>query len=363
MNARAVRLAIKSAALLVVALASGSASLSAQAASTTGQLWEFNGVRQDGTIATTATATIQNGASVQDAGFWRSDFGGCIVNTSFAVRFSGTSVVLWHFQVDATSTCSGITIGWGSGTGSANGSFPNATSASGTSRLVFSTPLGPSGGDGRWTARRLSGSGSTDTTLAVADQILGLMAALGGLLGATGPTAQAIGIAITAVMIGLTLRTARATPRIIKQAFRVGGHPRSHVASTRPRPYEVSAPSSPATLTGPFPGHLAVRDLRLVIGNQQVVLDWNAPETQPTDDPLVGYRIYRIEYTGHSTAPEEIRRGAVPPGGRLIFVDQYVQASTFNPWQDVECYVVKPVYQATTGQYLGPASNVFVPHT
>ena len=128
----------------------------AQGAITT-QVWRFDGLRPDGTIAVSARATIQNGASTspEDACCWRSNFGGCFVDTRFAVQFSGNTVRLLLFRIDSTSTCAGVKIAQAFGTGDANSSFPTATTAEGTSTLIFTTPLGQAGGVGQWAANRI----------------------------------------------------------------------------------------------------------------------------------------------------------------------------------------------------------------
>ena len=105
----------------------------------------------------TATGLMQNGASTSpdDMCCWQSNFGGCTVNTQFAVQFSGSSVRLLSFRIARTAgTCSGVSIAQSGGTGTANGSFGSATTATGTSTLIFSTPLGQAGGTANWTASR-----------------------------------------------------------------------------------------------------------------------------------------------------------------------------------------------------------------
>ncbi len=40
------------------------------------------------------------------------------------------------------------------GSGTADASYPDATRAEGTCQLSYTSPIGPAGGTGRWTARR-----------------------------------------------------------------------------------------------------------------------------------------------------------------------------------------------------------------
>lgn len=124
-----------------------------QTPSVTNQSWVF------ASGGGNATGLMRSGASLSpdDMCCWRSNFNGCIVDTRFAVQFSSTSVRLLSFRINgSTTTCQGVTIAESGGTGTANASFGSATTASGTSTLIFRTPLGQGGGTANWNARRLN---------------------------------------------------------------------------------------------------------------------------------------------------------------------------------------------------------------
>ncbi len=125
----------------------------------TNQVWEFHALDSYSNVARTARALIRGGASMEgdNAQFWRADFAGCFVDVEFAVQFNASSVTLLNFLIDASSTCGKIGIAQSFGNGAANAAFPDATTASGTYRLVFTTPLGQAGGDGQWRAERAEG--------------------------------------------------------------------------------------------------------------------------------------------------------------------------------------------------------------
>jgi hypothetical protein len=77
---------------------------------------------------------------------------GCTHKVDFAVQFSGDQVRLMTFAKTFDSDCSNTST-VGNGTGVANAAYPNATQATGTVTLNTTSPIGPGGGTGNWSAR------------------------------------------------------------------------------------------------------------------------------------------------------------------------------------------------------------------
>ena len=118
------------------------------------QTWEFT-LALDGAPATTATASCLPGGActakswtIQPASF------GCLYKLDFGVQFSGDVVRLLTFSKTFDSTCDITTVG--TGTGSANASYPQANQALGTVTLNNQSPIGPSSGTANWAACRIS---------------------------------------------------------------------------------------------------------------------------------------------------------------------------------------------------------------
>ena len=114
------------------------------------QVWEFR--TEHGDVATVVcpreTCTARSWTVLSRASF------GCTLKLDFDVQFSGTEVRLLAFRKTADSDCSRTTVE-GGGSGTADARYPDATRAEGTCRLSYTSPMGPAGGTGRWTARRL----------------------------------------------------------------------------------------------------------------------------------------------------------------------------------------------------------------
>jgi len=104
-----------------------------------------------------------------------------------------------------------------------------------------------------------------------------------------------------------------------------------------------------------------VRNLRLTRTATGVALDWDIPEFGPNRDKLLQFQVFRMQFTGHSTAPDEILVGATPPS-TLSWLGPDVQTAIHSR-QDVVAYVVKPIYESLVGQtqglvYAGPGATV-----
>ena len=77
-----------------------------------------------------------------------------MTKVDFAVQFSGDQVRLLTFKTTFDSNCSNTST-VGNGTGTANASYPQASAASGTVTLNTTSPIGPGGGTGNWSAMRV----------------------------------------------------------------------------------------------------------------------------------------------------------------------------------------------------------------
>jgi hypothetical protein len=78
---------------------------------------------------------------------------GCTHKVNFSVQFSGDQVRLMTFAKTLDSDCSSTST-IGNGTGVADAAYPNATEATGSVTLNTTSPIGPGGGTGNWSARR-----------------------------------------------------------------------------------------------------------------------------------------------------------------------------------------------------------------
>ncbi len=118
------------------------------------QTWVFNALDNAGNVVTSATAECLPGGACS-ASSWTlletASFG-CTHKVDFAVQFSGDQVRLMTFAKTFDSDCSNTST-VGNGTGVANAAYPNATQATGTVTLNTTSPIGPGGGTGNWSAR------------------------------------------------------------------------------------------------------------------------------------------------------------------------------------------------------------------
>ncbi len=118
------------------------------------QSWVFSALDNSGNVVTAATAECLPGGACS-ASSWTllaaATFG-CTHKVDFAVQFSGDQVRLMTFTKTFDSDCSSTST-VGNGTGVANAAYPNATQATGTVTLNTTSPIGPGGGTGNWSAR------------------------------------------------------------------------------------------------------------------------------------------------------------------------------------------------------------------
>ena len=118
------------------------------------QTWTFSAL-SGGVPVTIATAECLPGGACT-ASSWtlleQASFG-CTHRVDFDVQFSGDQVRLLTFTTTFDSNCSSTST-VGTGNGVANAAYPQATQASGTVTLNTTSPIGPSGGTGEWTAIR-----------------------------------------------------------------------------------------------------------------------------------------------------------------------------------------------------------------
>jgi hypothetical protein len=127
------------------------------------QVWQFTlGAGPQGPSSATARLTC-NAAGICTGGSWalsNAAQDGCALNISFTSAFSGTLVRLSDFARSTDSTCSGpgLPRGDASGSGTADGPFPGATSASGNVTIPFVGVFYKIGGPSplAWQARRVS---------------------------------------------------------------------------------------------------------------------------------------------------------------------------------------------------------------
>ncbi len=121
------------------------------------QTWAFSALDNFGNAVTIATAECLPGGACS-ASSWTllaaATFG-CTHKVDFAVQFSGDQVRLLTFAKTFDSDCSNTST-VGNGTGVADAAYPNATAATGTVTLNTTSPIGPGGGTGNWSARRIS---------------------------------------------------------------------------------------------------------------------------------------------------------------------------------------------------------------
>ena len=125
-------------------------------ADSTTQVWQFDALDGNGAVVTTAFADCLPGGACT-ASSWtllRQATFGCTHKVDFDVQFSGDQVRLLTFTTTFDSNCSNTST-VGNGTGVANASYPQATSASGTVTLTTTSPIGPGGGTGGWSATRV----------------------------------------------------------------------------------------------------------------------------------------------------------------------------------------------------------------
>ena len=115
------------------------------------QTWDVTA--QTGGAARVARATCQGGACTASA--WNIGIPGCTYRLTFDVQFSGTAVGLLNFRKTTDSTCGGVMLAQSFGTGTSDAPYPTATQAMGTFTLTYTSPLGPAGGTGNWTATRV----------------------------------------------------------------------------------------------------------------------------------------------------------------------------------------------------------------
>jgi hypothetical protein len=118
------------------------------------QMWRFSALDDNGNEVTAATAECLPGGACS-ASSWtllQTATFGCTHKVDFAVQFSGDQVRLMTFAKTFDSDCSNTST-VGNGTGVADAAYPNATEATGTVTLNTTSPIGPGGGTGNWSAR------------------------------------------------------------------------------------------------------------------------------------------------------------------------------------------------------------------
>ncbi len=120
------------------------------------QVWRFDALDGGGAVVSTAFADCLPGGACT-ASSWtllsQATFG-CTHKVDFDVQFSGDQVRLLTFRTTFDSNCSNTST-VGNGTGVANADYPQADQASGTVTLNTTSPIGPGGGTGNWSARRV----------------------------------------------------------------------------------------------------------------------------------------------------------------------------------------------------------------
>ena len=118
------------------------------------QTWVFSALDNSGNVVTAATAECLPGGACSASSWTLLETAtfGCTHKVDFAVQFSGDQVRLMTFTKTFDSDCSNTST-VGNGTGAANAAYPNATEATGTVTLNTTSPIGPGGGTGNWSAR------------------------------------------------------------------------------------------------------------------------------------------------------------------------------------------------------------------
>ena len=119
------------------------------------QVWTFSAL-SGGVPVTVATAECLPGGACTASSWTLLDQAsfGCTHKVDFDVQFSGDQVRLLTFTTTFDSNCSNTST-VGTGTGTADAAYPNATQASGTVTLNTTSPIGPSSGTGNWSAIRI----------------------------------------------------------------------------------------------------------------------------------------------------------------------------------------------------------------
>ena len=114
----------------------------------------FSALDNSGNVVTAATAECLPGGACSASSWTLLETAtfGCTHKVDFAVQFSGDQVRLMTFTKTFDSDCSNTST-VGNGTGVANAAYPNATEATGTVTLNTTSPIGPGGGTGNWSAR------------------------------------------------------------------------------------------------------------------------------------------------------------------------------------------------------------------
>ncbi len=120
------------------------------------QTWAFSALDDAGFPISIATADCLPGGACSASSWTLLDSAtfGCTHKVDFAVQFSGDQVSLMTFATTFDSDCSSTST-IGNGTGVANSAYPNATQASGTVTLNTTSPIGPGGGTGDWSAVKI----------------------------------------------------------------------------------------------------------------------------------------------------------------------------------------------------------------
>ncbi|MFQ5689411.1 MAG: hypothetical protein ACE5HQ_03965 [Gemmatimonadota bacterium] len=121
------------------------------------QVWRFDLLDANGNVGTSGTGDCLPGGACGpfDWTVLTQQSFGCTLVYRFQVQFSGDQVRIFLGQMGPGTTCSGMMLGQNFGNGQADAAYPAAKSAGGTVTIKWNSPIGPGGGAGNWTARRI----------------------------------------------------------------------------------------------------------------------------------------------------------------------------------------------------------------
>jgi hypothetical protein len=218
--------------------------------------------------------------------------------------------------------------------GDPQATFTGSISSDGTGSGSYSCPYNHAGGN--WAVRKVSGGSSSTSTADGENPVITFFAGIGGILGLSesAGTNAAIGIVMIVVpavigvqALSMVLRKQRAqqgiknpstkaNPKLRKQ--RTLGYTATE-ANPPSQTTEASQPISPGTQavagTGisfdtALPSSL---DLKGKWTKNQVDLQWEPPNIDPSKYQLEGYNVYAMQYGPSSTAPTNVQVAKLPP--------------------------------------------------
>jgi hypothetical protein len=260
-----------------------------------------------------------------------------------------------------------------------DGSFPSATSASGSISGTITDPLGSRSFSMTWTATKTSGDsgggdffGGSDLT---EDDFYAVF------------IAGMVGIAFIAVIVTVVLAVRNSNKAKSRQNLQgsMGPHPQPppQWRKTRPRNYQYQQPpppnpQTPPNLQGSWTPQPITADTAVPITGQgtsvasselgslpflrglwekgRATLTWGTPPYNSQKYVLLGYDISQMTYGPTSTAAQNVYLGRVSANQNQTFIQPFNQTYRWNTAGDIGGFRVDPVYGQlnSSGQVVNP---------